>query len=195
VQARTNQAPPNQTNANKNAPNTLPPSKGDVLESLRDLMPDLGRLLDTTEAAVTSPNIPPPSQWTNVSTSPSTATLPRSQTVSSGIEPSPSHGDQSNAPSSAVIRAEEESAAQNNADDDYAAICKSESVKNGLKSLKQDFEEAQKDQKGRYGIKFFREKLKLQWATLKKCVRDPMQKAVIDKLDRDPIILDPNADN
>jgi hypothetical protein len=37
------------------------------------------------------------------------------------------------------------------------------------------------------------EKLKLQWATLKKCVRDPMQKAVLDKLDHDPIILDPDA--
>ena len=35
----------------------------------------------------------------------------------------------------------------------------------------------------------------LRWATLKKCVRDPMQKVVLDKLDRDPIILDPDADN
>jgi len=41
----------------------------------------------------------------------------------------------------------------------------------------------------------FREKLELQWATLKKCVRNPMQKAVLDKLDCDPIILDPDADN
>ncbi|MBR0938514.1 hypothetical protein [Bradyrhizobium jicamae] len=38
------------------------------------------------------------------------------------------------------------------------------------------------------GGPIFREKLKLQWA-LKKCIKDPMNKAVIERLDKDPIVL------
>jgi hypothetical protein len=196
VQTQMNQTQSNQSPPIKAPPSTSPPSKGEVLESLRDLMPDLGKLLDATADAVNSPNIPPPDQWTNVSTRASTANPSRPQTDPSGSKPMLSQNDHPDAPTTnADATPEQASPVQDNPDDDYAAICKSESVKNGLKSLKQDFEAAQKDEQGRFGIKFFREKLKLQWATLKKCVRDPMQKAVLDKLDRDPIILDPDEDN
>ena len=196
VQAQINQTQSNRTADIKAPQNTSPPSKGEALESLRDLMPDLGRLLDATADAVNSPNIPPPDQWTNVSTPPLAAKPSPPRTDPSRSEPKPSQNDQPNAPTmTADAPPEQTSPIQDSPDDDYAAICKSESVKNGLKSLKQDFEAAQKDEQGRFGIKFFREKLKLQWATLKKCVRDPMQKAVLDKLDRDPIIHDPDADN
>jgi hypothetical protein len=130
VQAQINETRPNQTPTIKSPPNTSPPSKGEALESLRDLMPDLGRLLDATADAVNSPNIPPPDQWTNVSTPPSTANPSRRS------EPTPSQNDQANAPTTtADATPEQASPVQDSPDDDYAAICKSESVKNGLKSL------------------------------------------------------------
>jgi hypothetical protein len=169
-----------------NAPTTNPPPPSNgaaTIESLRTLLPELGGLVDEVDREVNSPNIPPVSQ-----------TLTRTESVptvsDSRPRPTPDN-DSSSAVSSPNDENQNSSPNQDAGDDDYAEICRSESVKNGLKSLKQDFEEAKKNEGSQYGLRFFIKKLKLQWATLKKCARDPMQKAVIEKLEQDPIILDP----
>jgi hypothetical protein len=151
------------------------------------LLPQLGGLIDQAVREVDSPNIPPPSQWQTSNATISSVTDRRPSPPSDVVQPP----DDSSIPKPPTDITDANSAPGQPADeDDYAAICKSESVKNGLKSLKQDFEEARKNEDGRYGLRFFREKLKLDWATLKKCIRDPMQKAVVEKLERDPIIFE-----
>jgi hypothetical protein len=168
--------------------NQIPSSNGaSAAESLRALVPELGKLIDEADREVNSPNIPPPSQWQSPDSTP-----PReaSRTSSPSSDDAPAFSSSPGETPSASNENSTPSQGQATDDDDYAEICRSEAVKNGLKSLKQDLAEAQKNEDGRFGLRFFVKKLKLQWATLKKCARDPMQRAVIEKLDQDPIILD-----
>lgn len=164
------------------APNPTPPSNGAAaVESLRTMLPELGGLIDDANREVNSPNTPPPSQWQ----------APSRAGEASRRSSRPDSAERSADNSlSARASANDESKSPNltTDDDDYAEICRSESVKNGLKSLKQDFEEARKNEDSRFGLRYFIKKIKLNWATLKRCVRDPLQKAVIEKLEHDQII-------
>ena len=171
---------------------------GATIESLRELMPQIGKVIDDVDNDVNSKALAPGEQWRKPNEQmPSSPTVPASAPKSLPL----AGPDQAAAPDEkedhvaaldpAVGGKAKEAPAADDEDKDYAAICKSDSVKDGLKSLKQDYLNALKPEAGRFGLKFFREKLKLQWATLKKCAQDPMQKAVIDKLENDPIILQP----
>jgi hypothetical protein len=175
---------------------TPPPSNGAAaIESLRNALPELGALIDNVNREVNSPNIAPPSQWQthNESTSAASDHPPQPTTSRNERQSIPGvtqSADESSNDTSSPNDEDAKSSPQETDDEDYAEICRSESVKNGLKSLKQDLEEAQKSPDKRHGYSFFVKKLKLQWATLKKCARDPLEKAVIEKLEHDPIIFD-----
>jgi hypothetical protein len=167
--------------ASPSSSNTSPPSDGAAaLESLRALMPELGRLIDEADSVVNSPNIPPPSQWRTSNASAPAGTGRRRPSPSEGAQPMPDD------PSEGISGASAGSAPDREAvDDDYAEACHTESSKDGVKSLKQDFEEALKNGGSKFGaIKKLYEKAKLITATLEKCVSDPLKKEVIEKIER-----------
>jgi hypothetical protein len=164
------------------APNAVAPTKPEAtgrqnaIESLREVMPEFGKALDDAGRRLNSPNTPPPSQWRVTPTrddAPPTRRPPPSQDTGPRAEPVAD-----DAPSEASPAAE-------NDDDDYAEKCLNESVKNGLKSMLQDIKAAKGEVVGiKRTIQFYNKKWKLIKKTLKKCVKDVMDKEVFDKLDQ-----------
>jgi hypothetical protein len=177
---------------------TKPIDSGAAIESLRELLPEIGKMIDDVDSRVNSAALPPPDQWRKPDEPRPIAASPSSATPKSLDLPAPDHApvpDESKDGRMAALESAPEAklldtpATDDNDDKDYAAICRTDSVKMGLKSLKQDFAEAVKPEGG-LKLSYFKKKLKMQWETLKECARDPMEKAVIEKLEKDPIILD-----
>lgn len=160
------------------------PSGTRAAESLRTLVPEFSRLIDGVDRQLS--NLAPP--MASISPAPTTNPAPvtgvqRPPSVS--VHEGPVSSTSSAEPSSPATADRDLQAEE---DEDYAIICRDTTVTNGIRSLRHDFDTAVTG--GRRGLTFFVRKLKLQWATLKKCIKEPLVKGIIERLEADPIIQD-----